>query len=202
MVDRAIAAVQGGESGLRADDAQRMVDTIEMAVESECQTIAFFTVEAERRRYYDSYLTGWEDAVNRFPDLRTDVEEMSKCFALRRYAAAVFHAVHADELALIEVGKFLKVNDPKSGWTATANALDRIIAKPYKQRSRFERKHFAFLEQLNGTVGALKDAWRNKVSHAQGKLMLLTVDFGDQVAEEIIAHSRGFVRRIATELPP
>lgn len=195
-------AIKGwNHGGMHVKVLQEVVKGLGLGVENECSTILFYAIEADRRRYFDRFRIEWEDAIKRFPDLLIDVEEMNKCFALGRYAAAVFHAVHADETALIEVGKFLKVKDPKSGWTATANRLEAILKMPHKQRSRFEQKHFTFLEQLHGTVGALKDSWRNKISHSQGKLTLLTVDFSDQVAEEIIIQSRGFVRRIATELP-
>lgn len=178
-----------------------MAFQVETTVDTECQTILFYRVEAERRRYFDNYRNGWEEAITRWPQLLTDVEEMSKCYALGRYAASVFHSVHADEIALIEVGKFLSVPDPKSGWTATANALEKITKTPYGQRSPFEQQHSAFFEQLQGTVEALKNAWRNKVSHAQGRLVLMTVDFNDQVAEDIIFATRAFLRRVATELP-
>ncbi len=41
-----------------------------------------------------------------------------------------------------------------------------------------------FLEQMHGTIEGLKNAWCNKISHAQGKLTLLTADFSPDVAEE------------------
>jgi hypothetical protein len=89
------------------------------------------------------------------------------------------------EIGLIELGAFIKVNDPKSGWTAVSNALNAIIKKPHAAQSRFERKNFAFFEQLQGTVDGLKNAWRNKISHAQGRLVLLSTDFNSEIAEEI-----------------
>jgi hypothetical protein len=54
---------------------------------------------------------------------------------------------------------------------------------------------------MYGTVEALKTAWRNKISHVQGKLVLLTSDFTPEVAEEIVMASRAFMRRLATEMP-
>jgi hypothetical protein len=129
------------------------------------------------------------------------VEEASKCFALERYAASIFHSLHIVEACLLELGKFLGVKDPKSGWTAVANELKRVVSKEHKDRTDFEKKHFPFIEQVQGTVEGLKNAWRNKVSHAQDKLVLLNIDFTPEVAEEIIFAVRSFARRLATDLP-
>jgi len=57
------------------------------------------------------------------------------------------------------------------------------------------------IEQLDMTTEALKGAWRNKVSHAHGKLVLMTSDFAPNVAEEILVASGGFMRHLATDAP-
>jgi hypothetical protein len=57
------------------------------------------------------------------------------------------------------------------------------------------------LEQVHGTVVVLKDAWRNKIGHAHGRLILMRSDFTPDIAEEIMIAARGFMRRLATELP-
>ena len=134
--------------------------------------------------------------------MSTDVEEMSKCFALARYAGAVFHSVQAIECGLIEFGKFLNVTDPKSGWTAVNNKLATLVTKTkYSALDPIHQEHFGFLEQMHGVTGALNNAWRNKISHAQGRLILMTSEFSPEVAEEIMIASRSFMRRLATELP-
>jgi hypothetical protein len=124
-------------------------------------------------------------------------------FCILPFAASVFHNCQVVEIGLIELGSFISVSDPKSGWSAVAKALDKIVnRKTHLERTPFERQHFEFLEQLQGTVEALKNAWRNKISHAQGKLTLLTRDFTPEIAEEISFASRAFMRRLADGLPP
>jgi hypothetical protein len=86
--------------------------------------------------------------------------------------------------------------------TAVSKSLDAIVQKPHKSRSLFEKKNFGFLEQLQGTVHGLKNAWRNKISHAQGRLALMTADFNEEIAEEILIATRAFTRRLAEGLPP
>jgi hypothetical protein len=160
----------------------------------------FFSLLPREIEYFDNYTRGWEAALARF-NIGGDVEEASKCFALSRYAASVFHSVQIVEAGLIELGTFIKVTDPKSGWSAVSKALDAIIGKPHKDRSRFERKNFEFLEQVQGTVQGLKNAWRNKISHAQGRMILMTTDFSPEIAEEILFATRAFIRRLAEGIP-
>ena len=105
------------------------------------------------------------------------------------------------EIGLIALGNSIGVTDPISGWAAVTNKLQAIIKTKHQDRSPAEQKHSAFLEQMAATVEGLKNAWRNKVSHAHGKLTLMTSDFSPDIAEEILMATRAFMRRLATEGP-
>jgi hypothetical protein len=161
----------------------------------------FWALTMRETAYYKNPHKGWEEIIEHFPDTVTDIEEASKCFALSRYAAAIFHSVQVVEVGVIELGKLIGVTDPLPGWTATTNRLQNIIKKGHEARTPFERQHFAFFEQIQGTIEGLKNAWRNKVSHAYGKLTLLTGDFSPDIAEEILFATRAFMRRLATDAP-
>lgn len=161
----------------------------------------FFSLTTRESALYSKPLEGWAAVVERFPQTVGDVEEASKCLALSRYAAAVFHSVQAVEVALIELGKFIGVNDPHSGWTAVEKRLKSITSAKYQDRTAFENANFAFLEQVHATTESLKNAWRNKISHAQGRLILMTTNFSPEVAEEILFATRSFMRRLADGLP-
>jgi hypothetical protein len=76
------------------------------------------------------------------------------------------------------------------------------LKKRYDDRTQFEQQNFAFLEQIYGTVEALKNAWRNKIGHAQGRLILMSKEFNPDIAEEILVASRASMRRLADGLPP
>ena len=45
---------------------------------------------------------GWEEIIKRFADSAVNIEEMVYCFALERYAAAVFHSLQVVEIGLID----------------------------------------------------------------------------------------------------
>jgi hypothetical protein len=168
---------------------------------AELESTLFLHVEYSVARYYREPRRDWEEVIARFPDTVSDIEEAGKCYALGRYAASVFHGMQALEHGLLALGEFMRLPDRKSGFPAVANALQRIKDKKRQDLTDFEKKHFAFFEQMHGSVHAIKDAWRNKVSHAQGKLALMTSDFSPAVAIEIYMATRAFMRRLATDLP-
>jgi hypothetical protein len=167
----------------------------------EAVAIRFFQISVRDAEYYDQWFDDWKEVFNRFPATTSDVEEASKCFALARYAASVFHSTQIIELGLLELGQLLKVSDPKSGYSAVTKELKRILDKKYPELTDFERANRPFLEQIYGTTEALKNAWRNKIGHAQGRLILLSADFTPEIAEEILIASRAFMRRLADEMP-
>jgi hypothetical protein len=161
----------------------------------------FFSLSDQEARYYQRPWEGWEKVVDRFRNATIDIEESSKCFALSRYAAAVFHSLQVAEIGVIELGRVIVVVDPQKGWGATTNRLKGIMRTDYRARTPFQQKHTEFLEQISANIEIVSRAWRNKISHAQGKLILLTSDFSQEVAEEILYATRGFMRRLATEAP-
>jgi hypothetical protein len=178
------------------------IATIQNRLTDELSLNLFFKLPQDRQKYFDEPLAGWEEVVARFPETISNVEEMSKCFALSRYAASVFHAVRTIESGLIPLGTFLGVDDPHSGWTAVTSKLAKLVVKTkYDDLPQQFKDCFLFLEQMHGVIEALKSAWRNKISHAQGSLVLMTEDFSPDIAEEIMIASRSFMRRLATECP-
>jgi hypothetical protein len=181
-------------AGFLYDAMQRLRD--------EASIPTLLRLSIERVKFYKEPRADWEEVIARFPATVSDIEEANICFSLERYAACVFHCVQVVESGLIALGGFIGVQDPKSGWTSTGNELDRIIKKKYPDLTTFEAQYIEFFKQIRATVVALQDAWRNKISHAQGRLAVMTADFSPRVAEEILMASRGFMRRLATDLPP
>jgi len=181
---------------------QCMIHVLSGRIKDELRGTFFFFVTTDRADKYNAPLKGWGDVIDRFPEAQMDIEEMNKCLALSRYAATVFHSVNIIERGLIALGPFVGVNDPKSGWTAVTGALDRIVNKTkFPDLEERHKSNFGFLEQLYGTTAALKNAWRNKISHAQGRLVVLNPDFTEEIVDEIVYATRAFMRRLATEMP-
>lgn len=183
-------------------ELKRQIEELQERIHDELNSQLFIYILPKQAKYYENPQKDWEEIVSRFPDTLDDIEEAHKCFALDRFPAAVFHSTQIIEVGLIELGKFIGMIDSKSGWTSVTNRLDKIVNKTkHEDRTLFEQKNYAFLEQLHGTVVGLKNAWRNKISHAQGRLVLMTAQFNHEIAEEILFASRAFMRRLAIGLP-
>jgi hypothetical protein len=198
-IDKMLAYLN--EPGATCNPYWEMGSELEGRLLDELKNRMFLSLSLRETEDFRQPRKGWETIIERFPAAVLDIEEAKKCFALSRYAAAVFHSLQITEFGLIALGELLGVNDPQPGWAATSNALKGIIQKKYSDRNAFERDHFPFIEQMQATVEALKNAWRNKVSHAHGKLTVMTADFSPDVAEDILSATRAFMRRLATDAP-
>jgi len=170
-------------------------------LEDELALNLFFKLPEEKKNYFEKPTDGWKEVIARFPDTVSNIEEMNKCFALSRYSATVYHACQVIDLGVIRLGIFLEVTDPQSGFGQVTRELKKMIDKGHSNLPQQYGDCFDFLEQMNVLVEALKSAWRNKISHAQKTLALMTVDFTPAIAEEIMFASRSFMRRLAVEMP-
>jgi hypothetical protein len=178
-----------------------LVEELQSRVRDELDAVFLFSISPSEARLYLNPREGWNEIIARFPDTVMDIEEAAKCFALARYAASVFHSVQVVEIGLMAMCKFLDARDPKSGFTAATKEISRILKKDFQSLTKDERRHREFLEQIHGTIEALKNAWRNKINHAQGRLTVMPTGFAPEVAEEILFATRAFMRRLATDLP-
>jgi hypothetical protein len=189
------------KSGLLRADLTPLQIELQGRLYDELSSKIVWALSTKEYQLYIEPRNGWETIIGRFPNTAGDIVEAQRCFALSRCAGAVFHSVQVVEAGLIELGRLIGVTDPHSGWSAVANRLQKIIDTKHQERSPLEQEHFPFLEQIQGTIESLKNAWRNKVSHVHGKLILMTSDFSAEVAEEIIFATRAFMRRLATDGP-
>jgi hypothetical protein len=177
------------------------LERIRLTFIAELQTKLFFSLPSNRKKWFESPTRDWEKVIERFPDTVSEIEEMGRCFALSRYGAAVFHSLLVVESGLIALGKLIGVTNPKLGWDATTKKLSELVQGGHAKFPAALTVDFSTCEQINQSVQTMKHAWRNKVNHVAGKLFVMRSDFAPDVAEEIIFATRGFMRRLASDLP-
>lgn len=178
--------------------SQHQITALEQALERELSTRVFLSMLPQRERFFERPLESWEKVIDSFPDAQEDIEEMNKCYALSRYTASVFHSLLVVEHGLIALGRHIGVSDPKPGWDATYRKLNELI----NIRSAIPpHLDFNFLEQSKARLDSMKLAWRNKVNHAAGRLMIEKAGFSDLSSEEVIIACRSFMRHLAEGLP-
>jgi hypothetical protein len=179
---------------LESSDVAGLEDDIERELEQR----VFLSISHERQKYFSAPLAQWEVVIDKFPDAQEDVEEMNKCYALSRYTASVFHSLLVVEHGLIALGNRIGVSDPKLGWDATYRKLDVLLRNRASVPAELD---FGFLEQTKARLDSMKLAWRNKVNHAAGRLMIEKTGFTDVSAEEVIIACRSFMRHLAEGFP-
>ena len=177
------------------------LERIRLSFTAELATKLSFQLPSTKKKWFESPTSGWEQIIGRFPDTVTEIEEMNRCFALSRYPAAVFHSLMVVETGLIVLGNAIGVTDPKLGWDATSKKLADLIQGGHTKYPSSLPMTFSICEQINQSVQTMKHAWRNKINHVAGKLFVMRSDFAPDVAEEIIFATRGFMRRLADNLP-
>jgi hypothetical protein len=169
-------------------------------IEDDLKSEFFLHLTQQEMGRYTKPLDNWEEIVDRFGEVRNNVVETMRCFALERYGAAVFHVTLVAEYGVIQVAKLMKVEGDKPGW-GSLERLSKILEKPYAQRTSLEQKHSKLLGNVVPLTKVIKDNWRHKLDHVDNQIVWMDTDFSPNVAEEIISATRGFMRKLAKELP-
>jgi hypothetical protein len=193
-----VTAIHAGELLVAAEQQSLTAADVEALHENmdrELSTRFFVGIPEERKAEFCESRKGWEDIAQTFPRSIDDIEEMNKCFALCRYSAAVFHSLLVVEHGLVELGQLLGVTDPKEGWDASCRKLEAIVKAGHNANAT--KLDFNFLDQLNACAQVMKLAWRNKVNHATGRIIVMSGGFAPYITEEIMVTTRGFMRRLA-----
>ena len=128
--------------------------------------------------------------TERFPSSILDIEEASKCLALERGTACVFHLGRATERVMHEWLGILKVAfPPDRSWQATLNEVNRAVdsmpTATEPERTRKSEMHQAATNLYN-----VKHAWRNNVMHPRES-------YTPEEAEEVYGAAKSLLRHLA-----
>lgn len=185
---------------LSADQVASRIEEIRRNVRREMTTVVFLYVPASRAELYDVPLSDWETTVERWSQTETDIKEAAICYALDRFAASIFHILRVAEFGVIQVADLLNESGDKPGW-ASADRLKRILDKKHEDRSPLQQRHSQLLMDIVPMIVGVRDSVRHKISHVDNRLDWLDTNIGATVAQEVISATRGFMRRLAAELP-
>jgi hypothetical protein len=189
-----------GSEDLVVASLEDALSRVAQSIADECSLRTYFSLDSREAEKYANPLQDWESVVTRFGKVTNNVIESAKCMALERYGAAVFHILLVAEYGVIKISDELGVSGDKPGW-ASLKRLQDLIRDPYPKRSALAQKHSALLENVVPLALVVKDSWRHKLTHVDNQIVWMDTDFSPQVAEEIIAATRGFMRKLAQELP-
>lgn len=182
----------------KTDGVHNAVRRAVLVVEDELSLRLYLALDASEAQLYRNPLAGWEKIIGRFPETTRDAEEMNKCFALGRYTASMFHALHVAEWGAIELGNVIGVTDPKKGWGATQRELEKLMKAGHSKLPSHLNGKFEFLEQMEREIQTLVFAWRHKVDHAVNHLAILpNTEFTPEISRHVIDSVKVLMTRLA-----
>lgn len=165
---------------------------IQEQVGHELDSCLFLYVPSEGADYYENPQRGWQATLDKFPSTMLEVEEASKCFALGRYTACVFHAMRTLEAGLNVLADEFGVSTAKANWH---NILD-VIGSEINKKSQDLGANWPdqqFYSEAALEFRHFKNAWRNHVMH-------LRLTFDEERARKINDHVRDFMTHLSTKL--
>src|SRR5579884_1911518 len=140
------------------------IEEIQRAVRRDLKAIPYLYVPLERSDWYNNPLRDWDAVVQRWPKMTSDISDSSQCYALDLLAASLYHVLLVGEFGVIQVSDLFGVSGDKPGW-GSAERLEKILNKDFKQRSDLEKRHSAFLESIVPMIITMKDSMRHQVMH-------------------------------------
>lgn len=155
----------------------------------EAKTKAAFSLTPEMMALYDPPEPHWgAETRAKFPSGLFEIDEASRCLALGRSTACVFHLMRMLEICLRAVAKCLALPTIGPNWGDVLRAMrdDRTRrGNTWSERELFN--------DLYARLDAIRDAWRNTTMHVENV-------YTEQQAKEILEHTRSFVGKLATRM--
>ena len=135
-----------------------------------------------------------EEVAKNFPSASDDLKEASRCLALERYTACVYHLMCAFASPLAVLAKHFGVT-MSAEWDTWGQILtdieNKIRAMPHTTPT--EKTDQQYYSQLAAQFWLIKDAHRNPVMHGRGRC-------GHEEAVQIWNGTEVFMQKLAERL--
>jgi hypothetical protein len=168
--------------------------TLEQRIRDELSLQTFLRVPSDRARFYEKARDQWIEGIAKFPSISFDAEEASKCYALERSTAAVFHMMRILESPLAVIARELGVVKQSPTWNAYLVAFRTAAATKFPAPHGPDKRMRDYYAALEAQLSAIKDAFRNATMHS------LERTYTQEQAHELFILLRGFLREAGKEL--
>jgi hypothetical protein len=198
--------VQIGQTGKPASSSIVLIHIfieLKQRIREELNEQLLFVIPYSMRSAYVDPLRGWEQVVERYdsPVLTSDISEASRCLTTDRYTACVFHLMRVVEFAVLQLEWVLEKHDVKAHFGSVVDKLEKLAQKTdYEKLPEIARPHINFLKGILPQLHAVKNSWRNKVSHVDIRILPLD-GYTEEIARDIYSATRGLMRKMAAEAP-
>jgi hypothetical protein len=128
-----------------------------------------------------------------FPSAEYEIKEASKCLALRRNTACVFHCMRVLEHGLCALAGQFDVPAGHKTWNELIEQIEKAIKEKAKEKPASWKDDQQFYAEAASQFMHFKNAWRNYTAHLHFK-------YTEDEAEPIYRHVRDFMMHIAKRL--
>jgi hypothetical protein len=172
-----------------------LLKEIDRRLQDELQDVTLIALTSKEKEFYEppTALFGSE-FEKQFPSAIFDLEEATKCLALGRATAAVFHLMRVMEIGVRALAQSLQIPDPVSpaqrNWGNILNNIKNAIDTKWKSTARSNGDGKLF-EEFHSSLDAVRNPWRNATMHVEN-----VYNYDD--AEHIFFAVKGFMKKLAS----
>lgn len=178
------------------DEFRDLFPELERRIRDELSLRTFYYVPSSKADYFVGGQHPFGDVVaDKFPSTAYDAAEASRCYALSRDTACVFHLMRVLEIGLAALAKPFNVSCEHRNWEQVIKDIENAVAnidkgpnKPANWRDDRE-----FYSQCISYLRVTKDAWRNYTAHVRAK-------YDETEADIMMTNVKGFLQKLATRL--
>lgn len=194
-VDRVKQMVELQLTGARIDfeALERGIGTLTTTLEDELSTRVYFEMEPQEVTFWN-LKKGCGDRVSEsFPSTDYEIEEFSKCFAVGRYTAAIFHLMRVLEIGLSSLAVSIGCDPSDKSWEKILSEIQCKLNENGSKKPEGWKAIEQFYSEVSAQFRNLKNAWRNYTMHVH-------VTYDKERAEEIFSHVRSVMRLLSTKI--
>ncbi len=126
-----------------------------------------------------------------------ELDKASKCLALSRPTACVFHLMRVIEIGIRAISKCLKIPGPikpaDRNWGKMLCAIKGGIENKWPTVSNRTSGDGALFDAIYVSLDAVKNPWRNSTMHVENK-------YTEDEAEHVFVAVRGFMMKLASRM--
>jgi hypothetical protein len=180
---------------------ESFVREIDLRFREDLERQVFLQINPDRSKYYCDPVGEWRRVADRFK-CEFDIEETRKCLALGRFTASVFHCMKIVEAAVLELQVFLKQPDVKAHFGSVLSKLENMTQKQdFRHLPAHLQPYKQFMIDVLAQLHAVKDSWRNKVSHVGSHIVPEGI-FTEEMSRGIHDATLLLMQKMVDGLPP
>ena len=150
---------------LDADGLQRGSQICATTLEDELSARLCFLMEPSEAKAWDKKRAFGEKVSDSFPSTDFEIEEETKCYAIGRYTAAVFHLMRVVDIGLSAFAVSIGADPANKSWEKVLQQIQVKLDENSASKAPDWKETEKYYSELSAHFRTLKNAWRNYTMH-------------------------------------